>query len=138
MSCNQNRKSLSNCKMNKKHLTLKGKLPSEKLYSFFFFLLSTLHVTMLVMIVAAVATLICRIFVLGFSEIKKKKIMFGNNQRRMDRRQEMPNYDKYSVTTEPQLNGKGVIVNCSKGWTAARYAKLRACLQLVARSRQKV
>lgn len=59
--------------MNKKHLTLKGKLPSEKLYSFFFFLLSTLHVTMLVMIVAAVATLICRIFVLGFSEIKKKK-----------------------------------------------------------------
>lgn len=40
----------------------------------------------------------------------------------------MPNYDKYSVTTEPQLNGNGVIVNCSKGWTAARYAKLRACL----------
>lgn len=35
---------------------------------FFFFLL---HVTMLVMIVTAVATLICRIFMLRFSGIKK-------------------------------------------------------------------
>lgn len=38
----------------------------------------------------------------------------------------MPNYDKYSVTTEQLLNGDGVIVNCTNGWKAARYTKLRA------------
>lgn len=46
----------------------------------------------------------------------------------------MPNYDKYSVSQQQQLNGNFNIIVNSKNWNNARYIKLMLCLWLVARS----